>query len=487
MELYSKEYEKTVLAGILKYPDVIVELSFIEENDFGELNRVVFSAIKNLIAAREHVNTILVAQKLKDLGVSFPNVTTFEYVQALELSQPNRDAIVPIAKELKKLTVRREIHSIGAKLQKEMLKADKRTFTEIISAADKIYSDKISLYYDNAEDPVNIFEGLEQEIDGREVQEEVGLKCPYKEFARLYGGFKPRNIYAIASRPGHGKTTFLDWTAHQVANVCNAGTPVLLLDTEMDTIDIKLRMVSALSKVPMWYIETGNYRRDQTMLDKVRAVWPLVKSFKLYHIHVGNKDIDEVINLTKRWYMKNVPRGNPAFIVYDYLKLTGSESVSEAFKEYQVIGEKINRLKHEVAEDLNSVVCTAIQLNRSGEGNIKNDTASAMALSDRLAWFASYLGIFRRKYPEEITEDGLEFGDHKLITLKTRFQGRDGPGHLDLVKRNNKYEPNYLCFAVKDFSVEEVGSLADIVDKQATQPTGKTRHADPDADKSSLD
>lgn len=473
MELYSKEYEKTVLSGLLRNPEILVELPFLTEEDFGELNRVVFSAIKNLVATKENVNTVMVAQKLKDIGVSFPNVSTFEYIQALELSEPNKESIVPISKELKKLTVRREIYGIGKKLQTEMLKPDKKTFTDIISSADKIYSDKISLYFDGTDDPIQIFENLDEEIDSREVKEEVGLSCPYSEFSRLYGGFKPRNLYAIASRPGHGKTTFLTWTAFQVANICNTGVPVLILDTEMDTIDIKLRMVSALSGVPMWHIETGNYRRDAGMLEKVKKVWAQIKKYKLYHIHVGNKDMDEVVNLTKRWHMKNVPRGEVSFIVYDYLKLTGSETVGESWKEYQAIGEKINRLKHEIAEDLNAVVFSAIQLNRSGEGNQKNDTSSAMALSDRLAWFASFLAIFRRKYPEEVQEDGFEFGDHKLIVLKTRFQGRDSPGHLDLVKRGDKYEANYLNFRVENFKVEECGSLVDIVASQAVSPSGR--------------
>ena len=77
--------------------------------------------------------------------------------------------------------------------------------------------------------------------------------------------------------------------------------------------------------------------------------------------------------------------------------------------------------------------------------------------------------------------DGERFGTHKLIPLKTRFQGREAAGHQDLIRRrvseviygqrveNEKYVKNYLNFRVENFKVKEEGTLEDIV-RQDHQP-----------------
>jgi len=126
-----------------------------------------------------------------------------------------------------------------------------------------------------------------------------------------------------------------------------------------------------------------------------------------------------------------------------------------------------------VAEEIKAPLITAMQMNRSGENLV--DDSSAISLSDRLQWFATFVAIFRRKTIDEMDNDGERFGTHKLIPLKTRFQGREAAGHQDLIRRrvteviygqqveNEKYVKNYLNFRVENFKVKEEGTLEDIV------------------------
>ena len=119
-----------------------------------------------------------------------------------------------------------------------------------------------------------------------------------------------------------------------------------------------------------------------------------------------------------------------------------------------------------------------MQMNRSGESFNRNSTnlvddSSAISLSDRLQWFATFVAIFRRKTLDEIALDGDRFGTHKLIPLKTRFQGRDAAGHQDLMRRrtidptsgqeSERFVNNFLNFRVENFKVQEEGSLEDII------------------------
>ena len=232
-------------------------------------------------------------------------------------------------------------------------------------------------------------------------------------------------------------------------------------------------MVSSITGVPMWYLETGNWRKNAEMVKTVRAALQLCKNYQYDHLKVGNKTVDQVCSQARRWYYSKVGRGNPAIVVYDYIKMTG-EKLGESWKEYQAIGDKVDKIK-KLAEEIDCPILTAMQMNRSGENFNKKsadvaDDSSAIATSDRMQWFASYVGIFRKKVIEEIAEDGLKFGSHKLITLKTRFQGKEAPGNHDLIKRkfkdgSERYVNNYLSFGVENFNVTEKGTVRDIIEE----------------------
>jgi hypothetical protein len=191
---------------------------------------------------------------------------------------------------------------------------------------------------------------------------------------------------------------------------------------------------------------------------------------KVQHMTVAGKQIEEICSIIRRWYYSQVGRGNDCVVVYDYIKLTGEKDFNK--KEYELIGEKVNSLK-ELTLELDIPLLTACQLNRSAESGV--DDSSAIAQSDRLQWFASFVAIFRRKTPEEIASEGQEYGTHKLIPLATRFQGRDAQGHHDLVRvaegNRYKYVPNFINYNIENFRVTEHGTLQDVIDNQALQAT----------------
>ena len=239
-------------------------------------------------------------------------------------------------------------------------------------------------------------------------------------------------------------------------------------------------MAAAQTQVPLWYLETGNWRKNEEMYARVRDYQENFKgkydNHQYYHYHVRNKTVDEVCSIIRRWHMQHVGRGNPCVIAYDYVKLTG-EKVDRNWAEHQAIGEKIDKLKR-ISEELSAPIITAMQLNRTGERGRANsvvDDASAISLSDRLQWFASFVAIFRRKSPEEISQEGREFGTHKLIPLATRFQGREAQGHTDLVRvaegNRYKYVPNFINYNIENFSVSEHGTLQTITENRAMQAT----------------
>jgi hypothetical protein len=81
-----------------------------------------------------------------------------------------------------------------------------------------------------------------------------------------------------------------------------------------------------------------------------------------------------------------------------------------------------------------------------------------------------------------MASDGENFGTHKLIPLKTRFQGKNAVGHHDLVRRpmedgSFRWMNNFLNFSVENFNVEERGSLHSIIEAQSERFNPQERNA----------
>lgn len=474
----SLKIERHVLGGLIKYPDVFFDVDrFINSSDFvSKEHYIIYSTIKDILSSGKKLDKTLLAHQIKNLGVSFKSeVDIFNYIEDISFTQIKKPAVIEACQELCKIRIRRDIDETADKLKGFVKTNGHRDADSIISEADQIYNEKIQ-NYSKLNEPEDLFHGIEDLIQerGNDPKEEMGLKTPYRNFDRMFGGIRKGNIYAWVSRPKHGKSTVLSHlaTGMSVLNDC----PALILDTEMATVDVQFRIASSVTGIPVWYLETGMWKKNEEMVKKFndnKARLALAKE-KIQHMTVAGKPTEEICSIIRRWYYSQVGRGNNCVVVYDYIKLTGEKDYNK--KEYELIGEKVNSLK-ELTLELDIPILTACQLNRQAESGV--DDSSAIAQSDRLQWFASFVAIFRRKTPEEISQEGQEYGTHKLIPLATRFQGRDAQGHHDLVRvaegNRYKYVPNFINYNIDNFRVSENGTLQDIIENQALQGTLEDR------------
>jgi replicative DNA helicase len=470
-KIRSVNVEKHVLAGFIKHPQSYHDVAhFINEQDFTNGHKTIFGVIKNQIIHNQPLDAVIIAEKMKNLGINFnkPDFNIFDYVESLTFLKISEKSLLASCKELKTLTIRREISEVSEQIQEAMANAGDQSPDKIISLADKMYNDKISAY-DLDVKPEDLFANIEQMIEERANAPvtELGYVTPYKNFNQMYGGLRPGELYAWVSRPKHGKSTILNDIATK-ATIINPKMRSLVLDTEMQTNVMKFRIASAITGIPMWYLETGNFKNNKELW----ARWNSKKTElsmiqgRVNHMQVAGKPVEEIESIIQRWYLSEVGRGNPAIVVYDYIKLTG-ESGNGNKQEYQLIGDKVDSLKN-VSVRLNIPLLTACQLNRSAENG--TDDSSAIAQSDRLQWFAAYVGIFRRKTLDEQAEDGLNYGSHKMIELAARYQGKHSHGHSDLVKikegNQTKFKKNFISFEVNNFNVTEKATLQEIVDSK---------------------
>lgn len=476
MGIFSLQIEKYVLSGLIRHPQSFSDIeAFVNEGDFvNEVHYTIFSVFRETFNKGEQIDKVLIANKCKNLGITFKDqsIDIFHYVSSICLITTNQAGLIEAAKELVKLRIRREIEETGIEIKKYAHECSDKSVEEIITESDKIYNSKICAYASENNKPEDIAGNVIELIEerGNNPVKETGLITPYQNFNRLYGGIRPGNIYAWVSRPKHGKSTILNDLAIKMASL-NPGCKALVLDTEMSTMDMKFRVASSLTGIPVWHLETGNWKKNQQLFTRFQDSKKQILDTqnKVDHLQVAGKPIEQVASIVKRWYFSKVGRGNPCVVIYDYIKLTGESDKNK--QEYQLIGEKVNTLK-ELSLELNIPILSACQLNRSAENGV--DDSSAIAQSDRLQWFASFVSIFRRKTVEEIAEDGQEFGTHKMIPLATRFQGQESQGHHDLIRiqegRSVRYQTNFISFNVSNFNVEERGTLSDIVHARALRP-----------------
>lgn len=480
-----------LLAGLIKYPEIYTELAtFISEKDFwnesAKINRVIFKVLKQAIENGEKVDEIVIAQRVKSLGISFEeNINPADYIDSLALRKVSKDTVVTTAKELKKYTIRREIYytavDMGKKMRSMPAAAD---YSTIITTADQIYNSQINMYETGIDKPVDLYEKMADLVEerGNNPIEEFGYVGPHPRLHQVYGSLlRPGNITVVVARSGSGKSTFaLDFLS-KVSFKYNV--PILHFDNgEMSEEETMMRQCSALSGVPFYLLESGNWRKAGIeTVNKVREVWAKIKKNKLYYYNVGGMAVDAQINLLKRFYYSEIGRGNPLLFNFDYIKTT-YENTAAGKNEWQIVGEMVDKYKkciqREIVNEKGPLISmmTAVQSNRAGITNNKQsanvvDDESIVSLSDRITQFSSHMFILRNKTADEVQNE-KGFGTHKLICVKARHLGKDVFGAINPIKMpDGSMKKNFFNLDFSNFAITEKGDLRDLVDSLSANAT----------------
>jgi replicative DNA helicase len=480
----SKELERHLLAGLIKYPAVYVEVApFLTELDFctesSQVHSTIFKILKNCIERGENVDEVVLAQKVKDFNISFEdNIDTGQYISSLGLRKISQEGALNAAKELKKISIRRSIRDAALNVaQKMKIMGSNHTFEEIIEQADSIYNRQVDFYHIN-DAPQNIYDSMEEIIEerGDNPQTEFGFMGPHERLNELYGSLlRPGNISVIVARSGVGKTTFCLDFATKVSQKYN-NVPVLHFDNgEMSQEELTMRQCAALSKVPVHFLETGEWRKNAEFVSKVRSTWKTIKDFKFFYYNVAGLGVEEMVNVIRRFYYSKVGRGNKMVFSFDYIKNT-EDSTSKNQSEWQTIGNMVTKFKNviqkEILGDDGPVISmiTSVQSNRYGITTNRRaentvDDESVVSLSDRIIQFCSHMFHLRRKTLDQIQEEPEGYGTHILSCLKSRHLGSNHHRAIQPVEMpDGSKRNNYINLNINNFDIEEKGDLQDMVD-----------------------
>lgn len=420
--------ERAVLAGICQYGlDGFIDASDIIsiETFTSETNQLIYKCLQHVFnndTKKIDIASILSAATSLSLEEILKETNNHEYIRSLFNFPIHLENISQHAKILAKL----EIARLAQRKHKEahgnlQNVTGNETIDEIICMSEKPVFDLA----------LELNQGKEQEPslmsqDGRERLEElfsnpvemIGIPTPFGYFNESIGGGLRPGVTLVAARPKIGKSTFSKECAIHIAK---QNIPVLILDTEMSKDDIHNKCLAGLSNVYVSQIETGKVSKYPELVRKVWEAQTTLEKLPLYHKRISGKEFDEVLSIIRRWIYKHVGfdesgKANPHVVCYDYFKLMSSKDLGK-LQEYQAVGFQVSSLC-DFCSEYDTKTLAFVQINRDG---LTKETSDIISQSDRLLWLCNALAIFKRKSQEEIAEDGVKNGSHKLITLECRY------------------------------------------------------------------
>jgi replicative DNA helicase len=418
--------ERAVLAGLLQHGiDGYITISnIISSNTFSNPNnQMLYKCIEQIMLNDQSIDlaSILSAAKSCKFDEILNTKQELKYIKSLFDFPINKDNIFSFAIQIKKFEFARKIKYLTSCINKEIDNVDG---TESINDILQILENPVTDFLredDGGETPSKIGNKIEDYIDYLENNkcDIIGIPTGFAKFDEaIGGGLRRKCVDLIAARPKVGKSVFADNVA---LNVSSLGIPVLVLDTEMSKEDHLNRLLANISGVPINEIATGKFVEDEDKQRKVKEAMKTLSTIPYSYISVAGKPFENILNLIRRWVVQEVKMGNDGktnecVIIYDYLKLMSSESITNNVQEYQALGFQITSL-HNLCVKLDIPCLSFVQLNRDG---ITKESTDAVSGSDRLIWLCTSFTIFKSKSPEELAEDGPNAGNRKLVPIVTR-------------------------------------------------------------------
>jgi len=213
--IFDIDLEKKFLAALIQNPgEWLVVNGFFSEKDLYTEDDLTHSSILTVIRQGvekgEDIDATIVSQRVEQLGFKREgDFSIGEYVRSLALRKIGKESVLRLARELRKLSVRRTLFNTGSELQAKMKNiGPTASYVEIIEEADAIFNKEINDFELEGNEPVNIYDNIEYLIEqaGKDQGEQIFGK--YETVNRIYGSLhKPGNITTIISRSGVGKTT----------------------------------------------------------------------------------------------------------------------------------------------------------------------------------------------------------------------------------------------------------------------------------------
>lgn len=415
--------ERNVLAYILHNPESIYDVTIaLKEEDFNNsINKIIYQCMTRLSENGVEVSlpNILAVAKTNDIL----DKTGEEYLRRISKSDTSGVDVDYNAQLVLGASIKRQAYREGLHVLKDCVKENDKDFSDVSGFIGTQQQRFMNLSLKSGDKVVHIAEGIDDWLKERSENPTSvpGLKTGFPELDEAIGGFRDGRLYVFAARSKVGKSLLLNNFAIRMAT--KEKTPILYLDTEMDTEeDVRPRLLAIISGVHEDAIQNGTYIYNPQAKEAVEKAAEILKDTPFYHAYIPNFTTTQITSLVRKYYIKH---GIQA-LFFDYIKLPMSSS-NTSMKEYQMLGLLTGMLK-DLGGELKIPVITAAQLNRDGVGAGRSDEGpdeSMVGGSDRILHYASYLFYLWEKSQDQIMQDGGTDAGNLCLRLGRSRHGGD--------------------------------------------------------------
>lgn len=353
MELYNLDIERGVLSAILfdgkVYEDVASIL--IPKDFYLPFHQYVFEAMEELYKKDHPIDEVF----LKDVLVKKNRFDESLFLEILATAPI--EAVENYAKEIKDLSLKRELLHLSTEIKKIILEEDKRAIEEIEEIQSKLFNIATSNFVSDFKSSQAIILNTLDYIKKQATKKNslvIGLDTGFIELNRMTSGFGEGDLIIIAARPSMGKTAF---ALNLALNVLENDKGVAIFSLEMPSEQLMLRMLSAKSKIPLQDLRRGNLNDEEW--EKLQEVSDELIEKPLFVDDEGNVNIHTIRAKLRKLKMQNP---NLSLAIIDYLQLI----TSDLKERHLAIGE-ISRSLKLLARELQIPIIALSQLNRALE------------------------------------------------------------------------------------------------------------------------
>ena len=353
--------EKSLLGAILISEESLPDVTeIIKPNDFyDERHQHIYSAMWNLYERHRPVDLLTVRDELKKKKLT-EKAGGSAYLSELAGFVPTAAHAKAYAEIVNDAALRRRLIKAAADINERAYDTE-HEISEVVGLAEK------SLFEVSQEnirtDLVSIGDLLSDTFDRLEELSEnnssvAGLKTGYPDLDRITAGLHRSDLIILAARPAMGKTALALNLARNVAQINQKA--VLIFSLEMSKEQLVNRMLSDVSGVPSFKLETGNFNEDD--FARISEAMADMSQQPLYVDDTPGMTIMEMRTKARRVAHEH----DLGMIVVDYLQLMSGSSRRAMDNRVQEISEISRGLKL-IARELNVPVIALSQLSRSVE------------------------------------------------------------------------------------------------------------------------
>jgi replicative DNA helicase len=353
--------EKSLLGAIMLSDSVLPEiLTFLKPRDFyDERHQTIFAAMMNLYDQHRPVDLLTLTSELKSLK-KLKEIGGGPYLTELSNFVPAASHAKAYAEIIEKASTRRRLIQAGTQIANKAFEDDANV-DDLVGAAEKELfevSDKIvrSDYVAMDELLADAFDRIEKLHKNKGTLR--GLKTGFRDLDKMTAGFQKGDLIIVGARPAMGKTTFAQNLAYNIASINNKG--VLFFSMEMAASQIIDRMVSDVSGVDNWKMQTGNLSDEE--FSKIGDALAEMDELPIYIDDTSSMNVMELRNKARR----AVHEHDIGVILIDYLQLIQGSDRYKGQRVQEVT--EISRGLKILARELEIPVVALAQLSRNVTG-----------------------------------------------------------------------------------------------------------------------